>query len=285
MHDETVKIDFMPEVIEPILIAGFDGWGNALDISRGMVDYMIRKFEAKLFGELDPDLFYRFDENRPLVDIQNGLLMKIFPPGGSFYVGERSIVGRDIILLKATEPNLRWFHFTDTVLNICQKTGVKTIVSLGSMYDNVLHTDTVISTLASSEALLRDFMKGTKISTIDYKGPGAIHINIQAEAEKRGVECLSLWCHCPYYLQGATHFGLLSHLSSLLSSFLGFDLDTEELDTAWVELSKQIQGIIEKNPELQGMIHDLRKAKIKGSWDSAKRHEKIIHLEDFLERK
>ncbi len=275
----------MPDLVEPIFIAGFDGWGNALDISRGMVDYMIRKFEAKLFGKLDPDLFYRFDENRPLVDIQNGLLKKIFPPGGSFYVVERSLVGRDIILFKATEPNLRWFHFADTLLTICQKTGVKTIVSLGSMYDNVLHTDTLISTLASSEALLLPFLKGKKIITINYKGPGSIHSTIQSEAKDRGVECISLWCHCPYYLQGTTHFGLLSHLGSLLSSFGGFDLDTEELDTAWVELSEQIQGVIDKNPELQGMINDLRKAKIKGSWDSAKRHDKIIHLEDFLEHR
>jgi proteasome assembly chaperone (PAC2) family protein len=285
MVDEAIKIDFIPDLMEPIFIAGFDGWGNALDISRGMVDYMIRKLEAKPFAKLDPDLFYRFDENRPLVDIENGLLKRVFPPGGSFYVVERSLVGRDIILFKATEPNLRWFHFADTILTICQKTGVKTIVSLGSMFDNVLHTDTVISTLASSEALLLSFLKGKKIITINYKGPGSIHSTIQTEAKDRGVECISLWCHCPYYLQGTTHFGLLSHLGSLLSSFGGFDLDTEELDTAWVELSEEIQGVIDKNPELQGMINDLRKAKIKGSWDSAKRHDKIIHLEDFLEHK
>ena len=285
MVDEAIKIDFMPELMEPILIAGFDGWGNALDISRGMVDYMIRKLEAKLFGKLDPDLFYRFDENRPLVDIENGLLKKIIPPGGYFYVVERSFVGRDIILFKATEPNLRWFYFADTILTICQKTGVKTIVSLGSMYDNVLHTDTVISTLASSEALLLSFLEGKKVMTITYQGPGAIHSTIQSEAKNRSAECISLWCHCPYYLQGTTHFGLLSHLGSLLSSFGGFDLDTEELDKAWAELSKQIQGIIDKNPELQEMINDLRKAKIKGSWDSTKRHDKIIHLEDFLEPK
>ena len=285
MFEETVKIDFMPDLMEPIMIAGFDGWGNALDISRGMVDYMIRKFEAKLFGKLDPDLFYLFDKNRPLVDIENGLLKRIFPPGGFFYVVERSFAGRDIILFKATEPNLRWSHFADTILTMSQRTGVKTIVSLGSMYDNVLHTDTVISTLASSKELLLSFSEGKKVITIDYKGPGAIHSTIQSEAKNRGVECISLWCHCPSYLQGTTHFGLLSHLGSLLSSFGGFELDTEELDMAWGELSKQIQGIIDKNPELQGMINDLRKAKIKGSWDSAKRHDKIIHLEDFLEPK
>jgi hypothetical protein len=71
----------------------------------------------------------------------------------------------------------------------------------------------------------------------------------------------------------------------LLSFWGGFDLDTEELDNTWRDLSKQIQGVIDKNPELQGMIKDLRKAKIKGSWNTAKKHDKIIHLEDFLKPK
>ena len=45
---------------------------------------------------------------------------------------------------------------------------------------------------------------------------------------------------------------------------------------------KEIQEIIDKNPELQGMMHDLRKAKIKGSWDTARKGDKVIHLEDFM---
>ena len=102
--EESIKIDYLPKLNDPLFIAGFDGWGNALDISRGMVDYMIRKKNAKLFAKIDPDIFYRFDENRPLVDIENGLIKKIYPPGGFFYVTRE---GRDIIFLKATEPNLQ----------------------------------------------------------------------------------------------------------------------------------------------------------------------------------
>jgi proteasome assembly chaperone (PAC2) family protein len=158
---------------------------------------------------------------------------------------------------------------------------VKTIISLGSMYDNVLHTDMVISALASSEELLSG-LKAENVNTINYKGPSAIHSTIHSEAKKRGIECVSLWCHCPYYLQGTTHFGLLSYLGALLSRWGGFELDTEELDTTWKNLNKQIQGIIDQNPELQGMINDLRKAKVKGSWDMARKQDKVIHLEDFL---
>jgi len=276
--EESIKIEYLPELNDPLFIVGFDGWGNALDISRGMVDYMIRKKSAKLFAKIDPDIFYRFDENRPLVDIEDGLLKKIYPPGGFFYVTSE---GRDIIFMKATEPNLRWFHFVDIMLSLCQKTGVKTIIGLGSMYDNVLHTDTIVSALASSEELLAK-LKKQNVITINYKGPGAIHSTIHHEAKKRGFDCLSLWCHCPYYLQGTTHFGLLSHLGALLSSLGGFELDREDLENSWKDLSKQIQGIIDNNPELQGMINDLRKAKVKGSWDALNKHDKIIHLEDFL---
>ena len=276
--EESIEIDHLPKLNDPLFIAGFDGWGNALDISRGMVDYMIQKKSAKLFAKIDPDIFYRFDENRPLVDIEDGLLKKIYPPGGFFYFTSE---GRDIIFMKAIEPNLRWFHFVDIMLSLCQKTGVKTIIGLGSMYDNVLHTDTIVSALASSEELLAK-VKEQNVITINYKGPGSIHSTIQHEAKKRGFDCLNLWCHCPYYLQGTTHFGLLSHLGALLSSLGGFELDTEDLENSWKELSKQIQGIIDNNPELQGMINDLRKAKVKGSWDALNKHDKIIHLEDFL---
>ncbi len=260
---------------------GFEGWGNALDISRGMVNYLIGKLKAKIFAKIDSDLFYRFDENRPVVKIQGGLLEDLSPPGGFFYAAERLLAGRDIVLLKATEPTLRWFQFTDALVSLCKKMGVRTIFSIGSMYDNVLHTDTVISALVSSKELLHR-LKGKNVMTVSYEGPGAIHSLIQKASQKKGIECISLWCHCPYYLQGTTHFGLLSHLGSLLGSLGGFKFDGTELETTWKELSKEIQEVIDKNPELQGMIHDLRKAKIKGSWDTARKGDKVIHLEDFM---
>jgi proteasome assembly chaperone (PAC2) family protein len=284
MFKESIEVEYTPDLYEPLFIAGFDGWGNALEISSDMVDYLIRKLGAKPFAKINPDHFYRFDDKRPVVNIKGGLLKSIDPPSGLFYTASREKVGRDIIIFKASEPSLRWFHFIDTILSLCEKTGVKTIISLGSMYDNVLHTDMVISALASNEELLEK-AREKKLRAVSYQGPGAIHSTINSEAQKRGFECLNLWVHCPYYLQGTTHFGLLSHLGSLLSEWGGFDLETEELIVTWKELSKQIQGIIDKNPELQGMIRDLRKSKVRGTWEGKKGQNKIIQFEQFLKSK
>jgi len=282
MDEQGIYIETLPEQRQSVLITGFEGWGNALNVSRAMVSFLIRRLKAKYFAWINPEQFYQYDENRPLVNIDGGRLRDFSPPGGAFYASDEE----GIVILRAKEPNLRWFKFVDEVLSLCNKLGVKTIISVGSMYDDVLHSDRIISAFASNEDLLTK-LKQKGILPINYNGPGGIHSTLHSEGQKRGFQCISLWCHCPYYLQGATHFGLLSQLGSLLSFLGGFELDVKELEANWRELSRQIQELIEENLELQAMIDGLRKAKVHGSWANmkgdGKKNGKIIQLKDFLD--
>jgi proteasome assembly chaperone (PAC2) family protein len=288
MSPQPIRIDYLPDVKDPVLIAGFDGWGNALDVSKAMISFLIRKLNAQPFATINADLFYRFDESRPFVDIQEGHLKGLSLPGGSFFAASSGDDQRSIVLLRAMEPQLRWVAFAEALLSLCETLGIGTIITIGSMYDSVLHTDRIISGLASSEAVLQRLVEKGVIP-INYHGPSAIHSTIHSEALKRGLACLSLWCHCPYYLQGATHFGLLSELSTLLSDLGGFELDSRELEESWKELTRQINELLEKNPELQAMINEIRKAKVRGSWEhvkeGVKKDDKVIYLTDFLKPK
>jgi proteasome assembly chaperone (PAC2) family protein len=289
MNAQTIHIKDLPNLTNPVLIAGFDGWGNALNVSSGMAAYLIRQLNARHFADLDPDAFYRYDEQRPVVDIEEGHLNMLTPPGGSFYaVGTDDAEQSDLVILKASEPNLQWFKFVEQLFSLCRKLNVHTIITLGSMYDNVLHSDRIISGLASTpESLSRLSQK--RIGSISYRGPSAIHSIIQSEGTKKGFECISLWTHCPYYLQGTTHFGILSHLGRLIAELAKFRLDTRQLDASWGTLEEQINKLIENNVELQSLISNLRKEKVKGSTaalrGAAKSDEKIINLQDFLDPK
>jgi proteasome assembly chaperone (PAC2) family protein len=288
MNNTGINIQELPQLKNPVLIAGFDGWGNALNISNGMVAYFIRKLKAKKFANLDPDTFYRYDEQRPVVDIEDGKLNALTPPGGSFYAVETDADQRDIVILKANEPNLQWYTFMDLLFSMCQKLNVDTIITLGSMYDNVLHTDRIISAVASSQEMLSR-LEQKRINSISYQGPSAIHSIIQSEGTKQGFECISLWSHCPYYLQGTTHFGILSYLGELIAGMMNFQLDTRDLQDNWKKLEEQINALIESNTELQALIKNLRKEKVKGSTanlkGAVKSGEKIINLQDFLDPK
>ena len=166
-------------------------------------------------------------------------------------------------ILQADEPTLRWFQLVDQLLSMCQKLGVRTIITLGSMYDNVLHTDRIVSGVASTEDMASRLMK-FDINPIDYQGPSAIHTIIHSEGSKRGFECISLWSHSPYYLQGTTHFGLLSHMGGIIAELANFQIDTPDLEANWKKLKEQINRLIDGNSELQSLISSLRKEKVKG---------------------
>ena len=129
-------------------------------------------------------------------------------------------------------------------------------------------------------------LKAKGVVPITYSGPGSISSTLHSHARKSGMQSISLWCHCPYYLQGTTHFGLLSHMGELLASLGGFELDVGELELSWKKMNRQIQALIHENPELQAMVHGLQKARARMPWQhmdvAGKKNGKIILLKDFL---
>lgn len=280
-----ILIEKTPDLEHPVLIAGFDGWGNALNVSKGMVTYLIHKLNAEVFARLNPDHFYRYDENRPQVRIETGNMRRFSPAGGTFYFVNTPSGESDLVVLQADEPTLKWFLFIGELFTLCDDLGVESIITLGSMYDNVLHTDRIISAVASDPKRL-SLLEQKGVDPISYRGPSAIHSIIQSEGPKRGIDCISLWCHCPFYLQNSTHYGLMASLGALLSEIGGFALDTTALETGWQEVDKQIEELIKTNPDLQVAIKDLKKAKVRGSWDSlkesAKQGDNVINLTDFF---
>jgi len=288
MSESGIQIDEFPDLKNPLLIAGFDGWGNALKISSGMAAYLIRTFKAQQFAEINPDVFFRYDEMRPVVNIEEGVFKSLSSPGGTFYAAQTGPDGRDLVILKTDEPNLRWLGFVEELFDLCKRLNIESIITLGSMYDHVLHTDRIISAVTSNAAM-SSMLSQKGVNAISYQGPSAIHSTIHSEGLKKAYACMSLWCHCPYYLQGTTHFGILAHLGKLLASLGGFELDTENLETSWEKLNIQIEKLIENNAELQEVVKELRKAKVRGSAaemkGTIKSDEKIINIQDFLEPK
>jgi len=281
MIKEDIELKTIPEMEDALFIACFEGWGNALEVSVGMADYLIRKLRAEPFGSINSDRFYLYKERRPGVEVEDGILTNLELPGCDLYAVSRERAGRDMIILKGAEPDLQWFRFTDGILTLCREVGVKTIVSCGGMLDSVLPADTMISVVASNQDLL-DNLSDRKALLINYKGPSSIHSTLHSEAKKRGFDCLGLYGHCPYYLQGITHYGLLSHMAGFLSQWAGFELDTDELSTAWKDLGKQIQEAIKSNAELKNLIDEIKKNRGPGKLGGGKKGDKVIKLEDYF---
>lgn len=288
MSTGGIFVDRYPELEDPVMIAGFGGWGNALDVAKGMVGYLARKLGGVSFARIDPDQFFRYDEQRPHVNVTAGEIKSLSSPEGRFFFVKQK-TGRDMVLFKGEEPSIRWGRFVAEFFEMAERLSVSRLITLGSMYDKVLHTERTLSALASNADFLRE-LRGVDIHPIDYQGPTAIHAVLQMEAQRRNLPGVSIWAHCPYYLEGTTHFGLLSRLGLSLGAMCGFTLDVDELEISWRALRKHIEVQIRENPNMQAMINDIHKAR--GPIPERRRPPRkpgpngngnVINLSDFLE--
>jgi proteasome assembly chaperone (PAC2) family protein len=281
MHEDFVKFYQMPHLNNPILIAGFGGWSNAGNVAVKSVEYIIKKKGATLLAEIDPDHFYQFTQNRPVINIKEGRFQGLHLRKISFYFWPNREGNNDVILLSAQEPDCRWHTFVQALFHLCKQWCVSLIVSIGGMYDDVLHTEAIVSGVYSFGEW-RDVFIEKGIHLIGYEGPSGIHSLIMQRAEKESCPFIGLWGNSPLYLRG-TNFRVVIRIVNLIASFCAFSIDQLELENSLKEFEHQIGEILEKNSELKEQIEEIKK--IRSGELRKKDPSKIINIKDFIRPK
>lgn len=281
---EVIKYLSEPSLHEPALVAGFGGWGNAGEVATSTVDFLVKSLEAQQLASLESDDFFLFSVNRPLVTIANGHLKSLDLPRSRFYFSANS-PGRDLILFRGPEPQLCWHQYVETFMQLCQRFGVGTFITLGGLHDEVLHNETKISAVgASMDDVQRLRELKEPLELIEYVGPSAIHSLFLAKGLEREIESYSLWAHAASYLQG-TNYRLCSGLIRRLNLLLDLEVDPVELDLSWKLLEKQIDELIGKNEQLKQHIEELKRREQRGSFSSRPSSPaKVIRLDEFLKQ-
>ena len=281
MTEDIVTLYQMPQLHDPVLIVGFGDWSNAGNVALKSIEYIIEKKKATLIAEMDSDYFYQFTQNRPVVTIKKGRLYSVVHKKISFYFWPNKEGTNDLILLKAQEPDYRWSMFTQVLFHLCKKWGVSLIVSLGGMYDDVLHTEAIVSGIYPFGDW-KDVFVDKDIPLIEYEGPSGIHALIMQKAEKESYPFIGLWGRSPLYLRG-TNFKVVMRIVTLLASFFAFSVDMDELENSLKELENQIEDILENNSELQEYIEKIKK--IRSGKLRKKDTPKIINIKDFMRQR
>jgi len=286
MEFATFQLETLPPLASPTVLVGMRGWGNALEVASAMATFMVDSLEGRSVGRINSDACYRYDEDRPDVRIEDGRLKSIHASGGSFFAVENDPDQGDMLILVADEPSLNWQRFCRELADLARSLDARGMISLGSMFDSVLHTDRIISAFTNGDDYAEIFSRHG-VPPINYHGPSAIHTLLLDACTKKGLPAASLWCHCPAYLQGITHHGMLIQLAGVLADMVSVSLDTEKLESLWKALEIQIQDLIAENPKLEGIVDQIRKKKRRGAIQNRGKTEKtqadVIRLKDFFD--
>jgi proteasome assembly chaperone (PAC2) family protein len=196
-----VSLPTRPEAVEPlrdaVLIAAFEGWNDAGDAATAAVEHLERQWKATAVAALDPEEFYDFQVNRPTVSLVDGLTRHITWPTTRVSVARLTEGGRDVVLVRGIEPNVRWRGFCDELRAIGSDLGVTMVVTLGALLADSPHTRPVPVSGTASDP---ETATALGLEASRYEGPTGIVGVFQDACTSHGTPAVSFWAAVPHYV-------------------------------------------------------------------------------------
>ena len=244
----------------PVAIAGFEGWNDAGEAASGVVNHLGIAWQATPIGAIDPEEFYDFQVNRPVVEIEEGRTQRLIWPTTrlSLARAEPSGLPRDVVLVHGIEPNMRWRAFCDEVVGGLADLGVELVIVLGALLAETAHTRPVPVSVGSSNAELID---GSGLGRVDYKGPTGIVGVLQHVCTGAGMETVSLWAQVPHYVAQPPSPKATLALLRCVEDVLDLPLplaDLQEEARAW---ERGVDELAQSDAEVAEYVRTLEEAK------------------------
>ena len=240
-----------PELRAPILVCSFRGWNDAAGAASTALAAVAASLDSELVASVDPEEFFDFQANRPMISLDEGLTRHIEWPGNSLISAQAPAAERDLVLLDGTEPNLRWRGFSEAIANAAERMGVEMVITLGALLAEVAHTLPVpITGLASDEDLVEEL----DLSRSTYEGPTGIVGVLHDTCRERGMTSASLWAAVPHYVAAVPNPKAALALLRRLEGLTGIAVDASELEEETGSYEEQVGRAVAANPEIEELV-------------------------------
>jgi proteasome assembly chaperone (PAC2) family protein len=251
----VIEFEGLPELVDPVLIAAFEGWNDAGEASSGVIAHLETMWKAIPLVELDPEDYYDFQVTRPIVELGEGLTRSIIWPTTRLLLARPPGAKRDVVLLRGIEPNMRWRSFCAEIVGLCHDLGVDLAILLGALLNDSPHTRPVpIAGSVSDPGLAR----ALNLEMTKYEGPTGIVGVLQHSLGTAGLQAMSLWASIPHYVAQPPNpkatLALLRRIEDMLDIPMPYGELAEEA-RAWEhgvdELASQDSEVAEYVKELE----------------------------------
>lgn len=254
---DALKVQELPSLRSPILIAAFAGWPDAAEVASGSAKYLTQKLRARRFAEIEPEEFYVFTETRPTTLILAPGQRALEWPSNEFFSWHNPHGERDLVILQGREPNLNWREYVDIVLGLAEQLQVSQVVALGGTYDAVSHRGRVSLSGNSTTPELREKLDELGIGGSSYEGPSSVQSALLESCRERNIMAASLWGHAPHYVRAAPNPKVSHALLNALRILIDVDVDLAELKVAGEQLEARVESAMSENPELREYVEQL----------------------------
>jgi len=179
------------------MLAAFEGWNDAGDAASTAVEHLALTWDATELGAIDPDEYYDFQVSRPTVRLVDGVSREVDWPTTRFTLCRAPGSGRDLVLVRGIEPNMRWRAFCREIVVKAHELGVGTVITLGALLADTPHTRPVPVTGTSFD---KASAQRYRLQRSRYQGPTGVVGILQDACVQAGLPAISFWAAVPHYV-------------------------------------------------------------------------------------
>lgn len=274
--DALLTLDEIPRSRNLYMIAGWQQWADAGNISSGLPAYLINHLNARKIGEIESDPFYLFQFPgthhllRPTVDLEEGLVKSMEMPANQFYFAGDEEKG--LVIFLGEEPHANVARYGRIFLDAAVELGVNRIISLGGVYGSIPYDRDRDVSCSFSLGTLSQELVDYAVRFSNYEGGSTIGTYLVHLAAQREMEFIALYGFVPAYdfsnldnsnqiLRVDNDFRAWYEIMRRVNFMLRLGIDLSDLAQRADELNTSIEDEIDKLasqiPQLRGYLAQL----------------------------
>ncbi len=259
--DSLVHLWETPTANEVYMIAGWNQWADAGNVSSGLPAYLVELLGARKIGEIRRDGFYLFQVPgthhllRPEIKLEEGHRVELRQPQNEIYYAGDEETG--LVIFLGEEPHLNVERYADAFLDVIEELSVRRAVSVGGVYGMMPYNrDREVSCVYSLPRMKKE-LEGYAVKFSNYEGGATVGVCIADRAEGREIEFTDFYVFVPAYdftqftneMQGIRieqDFRAWYELMRRFNHMFELGLDLSELESQSNALSESIDEEIEE---------------------------------------
>ncbi|WOX25343.1 PAC2 family protein [Streptomyces solicathayae] len=277
-----IELEGVPELIDPVMVAAFEGWNDAGDAASTAVAHLDREWKGEVFAALDAEDYYDFQVNRPTVWMDGGVRKITWPTTRLSVVRVGGEKPRDLVLVRGIEPSMRWRSFCNELLGFAHELGVEMVVILGALLGDTPHTRPVPVSGVTSDP---DLARTMDLEETRYEGPTGIVGILQEACTHAGVPAVSLWAAVPHYVSQPPNPKATLALLNRLEDLIGLRIPLGELPEDARAWQLGVDQLASEDSEVAEYVQTLEEARDTAELPEASGEAIAREFERYLRRR
>lgn len=279
------------------MIAGWDQWADAGDVSSGLPAYLIEKTGAARIGRIDPGGYYLFQVPgthhllRPVVRLAEGCSAEMRGQKNEFYVASDG--SSEFLIFVGTEPQRNETEYANVFFSAIERLGVPIVASVAGVHGPMPHWRERRVSCVYSDARTKAELDRLDVRFSNYHGGATIGMYMAARAASWDVRFARLCAYVPSY--SFTAGSVVVHrmamdedycawhsLTRRLNRLLGLDIELSDLASecdgligAWTDQVEELAstlphlGVNDYLEEIEQQFDDAESSEGDDPWGTA----------------